>query len=398
MRMVSRQVIRDNPAMATTLSRDPRAATNPLFNDNRFKLGTFATNVSGAAAISTIDGSFETTWPATKRLARMADAAGFEALVPVARWRGFGGETNFNGASFETYTWAAGLGAATERCCVFSTSHVPTVHPIVAAKQATTIDHISNGRFALNVVCGWFGPELEMFGAPLMEHEQRYDYATEWLTVVKRLWTAEEEFDFEGRFFKIKKGFHQPKPIQRPFPPVMNAGGSVTGQKFVAEHGDMAFTILTSHDMEAARAQVARLKDLARKEHGREIQVWTHSYVVQGDTEEDARKFLDHYVREKGDPVAVDNLLGNMGLVQSARFGSPEAKERFKQHFAAGYGGFPLVGTAEQIVDGMQRLSKVGLDGSLVHFARYEEGLARFVSEIMPLMEQAGLRRPNSDK
>ena len=98
----------------------------------------------------------------------------FEAVVPVARWRGFGGVTNFNGACYETFTWAAGVSAATDRVAVFATSHVPTLHPIVAAKQATTVDPISNGRFALNIVCGWFAPELEMFGAPIMEHDERY--------------------------------------------------------------------------------------------------------------------------------------------------------------------------------------------------------------------------------
>ena len=72
----------------------------------------------------------------------------------MARWRGFGGATNFNGACYETFTWAAGVGGATEHATVFATSHVPTIHPIVAAKQATTIDHISNGRFALNLVMG----------------------------------------------------------------------------------------------------------------------------------------------------------------------------------------------------------------------------------------------------
>ena len=56
----------------------------------------------------------------------MADRAGFEALVPVARWKGFGGKTNFNGDSFESYTWAAGLAGATQQAAVFSTSHVPT--------------------------------------------------------------------------------------------------------------------------------------------------------------------------------------------------------------------------------------------------------------------------------
>ena len=187
-------------------------SSNALYSANRFKLGLFGLNVDNACAITTIDGVFRPTWPNVKALTGLADAAGFEALVPVARWRGFGGETNFNGACFETFTWAAGVGGATERAAVFATSHVPTIHPIVAAKQATTVDHITGGRFALNIVCGWFEPELEMFGAAIMEHDERYAYATEWLEVMRRLWTAEEEFDHDGRYFHVKRGFHQPKP------------------------------------------------------------------------------------------------------------------------------------------------------------------------------------------
>ncbi len=75
----------------------------------------------------------------------------------------------------------------------------------MAAKQATTVDHISNGRFALNIVCGWFAPELEMFGAPIMEHDTRYDYAAEWIEIMKLLWTREEEFDYEGKFLQVPR-------------------------------------------------------------------------------------------------------------------------------------------------------------------------------------------------
>ena len=64
--------------------------------------------------------------------------------MPIARWRGFGGTTDFNGICFETYTWAAGLAAATERIMVFSTSHVPTVHPIVI--QGTQCHHRASVR------------------------------------------------------------------------------------------------------------------------------------------------------------------------------------------------------------------------------------------------------------
>jgi Luciferase-like monooxygenase len=107
---------------------------------NKLKLDLFGVNVSNGCAITTVEGRHEVSWPNSLAIARTADRHGYEAMVPVARWRGFGGESNFNGTNFETYTWAAGLGQATENICVLTTSHVPTIHPIVAAKQATTVE------------------------------------------------------------------------------------------------------------------------------------------------------------------------------------------------------------------------------------------------------------------
>ena len=109
---------------------------------------------------------------------------------------------------------------------IAATSHVPTVHPIVAAKQATTIDHISNGRFALNLVMGWFTPEMEMFQGTQRAHDDRYRYGAEWLSVVKRLWTEEAPFDFETADFHIKQAQAHPKPVQKPYPVLINAGHS----------------------------------------------------------------------------------------------------------------------------------------------------------------------------
>ena len=124
----------------------------------------------------------------------MVSAPGHEreasaTLVPVARWAGFGGKTNPQGPGFECYTWAAGISGATAKPGVASTSHVILNHPLMAAKQGTVIDHISNGRFTLNIVCGWNVPEMDMFGIPLQSHDERYDCAEEWITIVKRLWS-----------------------------------------------------------------------------------------------------------------------------------------------------------------------------------------------------------------
>src|SRR5207237_5012724 len=84
--------------------------------------------------------------------------------------------------------------------------------------------------------------EFAMFGRPMMDHDERYEYAAEWLDIVLRLWTVQDEFNYEGRFFRIERGFQQPKPVQRPHPPIMNAGRSGTGNRFAAKYSDMVFT------------------------------------------------------------------------------------------------------------------------------------------------------------
>ena len=191
--------------------REPFPTANP------FQLAVFGANVSGGCSMTGAPGTVKVESPETLRIARAAERAGFEA-IPVARWKGFGGDTNFNHRTFETYTWAAGLAQATNSIRVFATSHVPTVHPAMAAKQAVTIDHISGGRFGLNIVAGWNAVEIAMFGTPQREHDERYECADEWISLIKELWTTDGTFDFEGRFFHAPQAYLEPKPIQQPYP------------------------------------------------------------------------------------------------------------------------------------------------------------------------------------
>jgi alkanesulfonate monooxygenase SsuD/methylene tetrahydromethanopterin reductase-like flavin-dependent oxidoreductase (luciferase family) len=367
-----------------------RRSQNPLYNDRKLKLGTFGSNLNGGCAISTIDGTLKADWPSTLAVSQLADEMGFEALVPVGRWRGFGGKTNFNGPGFETYSWAAGIAALTKNACVFSTSHVPTVHPIMAAKQATTIDHISGGRYALNIVTGWHKPEIDMFGAPLLDHDVRYDVAVEWLEIIKRLWTWDDEFDFEGKHFKIQKGYLEPKPLQRPYPVVMNAGGSDKGRHYAAKYCDVAFVVLDTHEFDGAKARVDAYRDLARKEYGREIEVWSYAYVYQGETEKQAKDYFQAVTGAHGDIEAATNLVETMGI--NALTFPPGVLDQMKIHFMAGWGGYPLIGTPEQIVDGLKTMSRLGLDGTLLSWPRYIDDMKWFQRHVMPLVNQSGLR------
>ena len=369
-----------------------RLTTNPAFSRRRLKLGTFQTNLDSGCVMSDLEGRLDITWPNTVALAKLADEMEFEALVPVARWQGWGGKTNPQGPGFEAYTWAAGIAASTQTPGVFSTSHITINHPIIAAKQSAVIDHISQGRFTLNLVTGWVQPEIEMFGQPLLTHEERYACAEEWLAIVKRLWTEDDAFDHQGRFFKIAKGYLQPKPIQHPHPAIMNAGASELGRHFAVKHCDLVFTVIRTGGLDECRAHVQAYHKLARETYGREIKVWTLVNIVQGETEKEARDFYDYYVRQKGDWEAAKNMVDTFSLEINKRNVTPERIKPLQEAFIQGWGGLPVVGTKEQVVDTLTTLSRAGLDGLLVAFPRYEQGMREFRDVTYPLIKQAGLR------
>jgi alkanesulfonate monooxygenase SsuD/methylene tetrahydromethanopterin reductase-like flavin-dependent oxidoreductase (luciferase family) len=369
-----------------------RLKTNPAFSTRKLKLGTFQTNLDSGCVMSDLDGRLDISWPNTVALAKLADEMEFEALVPVARWHGWGGNTNPQGPGFETYTWAAGIGASTQKAGVFATSHITVTHPVVAAKQSAVIDHITGGRYALNVVTGWNQPEIEMFGQPLLAHEERYACAEEWLGIIKRLWTEDAMFDHQGRYFKIAKGYLEPKPIQAPYPAIMCAGASELGRHFAAKHCDLVFTVIRTGGLEECRAHVQAYHKLAREQYGRTIKVWTLVNIVQGETEKEARDFYNYYVNEKGDWAAAKNMVDTFSLDINKRNVPPERIKPLQEAFIQGWGGLPIVGTKEQIVDTLRMLSEAGLDGVLVAFPRYAEGMKQFRDTTYPLMKQAGLR------
>ena len=153
----------------------------------------------------------------------------------------------------------------------------------------------------------------------------------------------------------------------------------------------MAFIALERHDRETVRSRVDALRSLAWNEFGRDIQVWHSSYVVCRPTEREAREYLDYYVRQRGDWAAVENLVRIFGL-QSQTL-PPEVLEAFKFHFIAGWSGYPLVGTPETIVEQLTMLADCGVSGTALSFVNYQEELPAFIRDVVPLMEQAGLRR-----
>ena len=364
----------------------------PVLNDeNQLKLALFGINLRGGVTLSDVEGKVEATWEENKRLAQHADRLGLDAIVPVARWRGYGGTSNLGERSFETFTWASGLLAATQRIQVFATFHVPLAHPVLAAKMVTTADHVSGGRFGLNIVAGWYAQELAMFGLAQKEHDERYEVADEWTQVLKALWTVEGEQDFHGRYFDVPAAFMEPKPLQKPYPVIMNAGTSPAGRGFAAKHSDVIFAGLTN--FETAAAQIAEIKQLARERFDREIRVFGRGHIVCRDTQAEAERVYDQVHRVLGDYEGAANVTGiSREHSQSTDWSIEERK--LLEGMIAGFWGIPMVGSPDQVAQRMLDLHAAGADGIAISFVNYDEGLAQMETEILPRLVQAGVRAP----
>jgi FMNH2-dependent dimethyl sulfone monooxygenase len=368
-------------------ARVDKLSTPVLSDENALKLGIFATNLRGGATLADVPGNLQGTWEETLALARRADHMGLDAVIPIARWRGYGGKSNLGDRSFETFTWATGLLAHTRRIQIFSTFHVPVGHPVLAAKMGATADHVSGGRWGLNIVAGWFTAELAMFGVNQHDHDERYEVANEWAELLKGLWTENEEFDYHGRFFDVPAVVSEPKPLQRPYPVIMNAGTSPAGRAFAARHSDLIFAGLTSLD--TAAQQIAEIK-LQRPD----IRVFGRGHVVCRESEREARLAFDRIHKEYGDrEAAMATTRINMANSQSTDFNSM-TMQRALDGMIAGFWALPLVGTPEQIAEKLVGLHRSGLDGIALSWPDYDHGLTQLEDEILPLLVQAGLRRP----
>src|ERR1700737_2847047 len=112
---------------------------------NKLKLGLFGANCSSGRAVTKVPERWSGSWPDNLKLARMADAAGIDFMLPIGRWKGYGGATDYQGATLETITWATALLGATRQITCFGTVHAPLFHPVIAAKEMVTADHIGEG-------------------------------------------------------------------------------------------------------------------------------------------------------------------------------------------------------------------------------------------------------------
>lgn len=344
-----------------------------------FELGLFGANADGGLALTTAPERWRAAWPDLLSVARLADAGGIDFFLPIARWKGFGGETNARHHSFETLTMAAALATATQRIRLYATVHTPFVHPVFAAKAIATIDHASQGRAGLNIVCGWNAPEFAMFGAE--RHADPYSQGAAWYEVFERVLACEAAFDVDGPHYRLHGVEGAPGPLQQPRPPVMSAAHSPSGRAFAVAHADALFTTFVEF-VDAAQT-VADIRARAAGA-GREVAVYTAAHVVCRPTQAQAEAAYTRYAVDLADRGALDRHMA----MKQATSGShdPVAYAQHAKRFAGGAGTYPLVGSPGRIAEDLVTMHQTGFAGVALSFVDYLGELPYFLESVCPLL------------
>jgi FMNH2-dependent dimethyl sulfone monooxygenase len=375
------------PAAPSSFPDSPlsRALRQPMM------LGLFLPIQSGGWTASTLPRTTTWTFDYNAALARQAEDLGFDIVFGLAQWLPKGGYNDVqDGQALDSFMAVAALAAITSKILLISTVHVlyGPWHPLHFAKFGATLDHISKGRWGVNVVTGHRAVEHEMFGWNRIEHDDRYRRADEFLDVVQHLWAADENFSYAGESWRLKDGYITPKPIfGRPI--LVNATGSEAGIAFAARHSDIVFiSSPTGTEFETAMAalpaHVAKVKAAAP---GRAIKTIINPLVIIAETDEKAEAYADAIVAQSEPTGFYAGKYHSDAHAWAGRKDYDTARQR-----GLGGGNLQIIGGPEKVADSIARLKQAGIDGVQLSFYDFAPDLALFGERVLPLLKAAGLR------
>ncbi|MDR7379359.1 FMNH2-dependent dimethyl sulfone monooxygenase [Rhodoferax ferrireducens] len=344
------------------------------------KFAYWVPNVSGGLVVSTIAQRTDWSLEYNQKLAQTAEKAGFDyALSQIRFTAGYGAEYQHESVSF-----SQALLHATTKLKVIAAILPGPWNPAVVAKQIATIDHISSGRIAVNMVSGWFKGEFQAIGEPWLEHDERYRRTNEFIRALKGIWT-QDNFSFKGDFYRFTDYTLSPKPIQKPHPEIFQGGSSRAARDNAASVSDWYFT--NGNTPDKLKEQIDDIQTKAAK-NGHKVRIGVNAFVIARDTEEEAKAVLADIIKHAH--VEAVHAFGD--AVKQAGKASPEgegnwAKSTFED-LVQYNDGFRtnLIGTPQQIAERIVALKAIGVDLVLTGFLHFIEEVEYFGQKVLPLV------------
>jgi alkanesulfonate monooxygenase len=308
----------------------------------------------GEATVHVIEGGLSA--PYLREFCRAHEEASFDFVL-----------VGYTSASAEGFAVATYASQHTERLG-FLIAHRPgLVAPTLAARKIATLDQLSGGRLAIHVIAGLSDAEQESEGDFLAKPD-RYRRAAEYLDVMRRLWTREKPFDFEGAYYRVARAHSQIKPLQKPYPLLFFGGSSNEAMDMGAMHCDV-FALYGEPLAETAE----RIAEYRRRTAavGRKAAFNVSFRPILAETEgaawDKARRILAGVT--SGRPVGFGQDKSSERLRAIAARGEVH-DERLWTPIAEATGGRGnttcLVGTPEQVAEAMLRYYDLGVDSFLI--------------------------------
>jgi len=375
-----------DPGARDGLSPLQRATRQPLM------LGLFLPIQSGGWTPSTAPRGTDWSFDYNARLIVRAEEIGFDLAFGLAQWlgaEGHGGVSKYRKYSIDPLLVTCGVAALTRNIILISTVHVLYGwHPLQMAKMGATLDHMTRGRWGLNLVTGFRPNEIEMFGLDPIPHDARYVMAAEFIGMMERLWREDANVTWRGDYWSLRDAYVSPRPVHGR-PVLVNASSSDAGLAFAANYSDLIFvTSPGGADIDAALeslpAHTRRIKEMAAAQ-GREVRTIVNPHVICRDTEQEVRRVCDAILAGEDAP-AVDGLVGSQQRGDTTSWRGHQRRQRVIG------GNVHVFGTPEQVVDQFVKLKAAGCDGLQINFFDYAPDLEYFADRVLPLMKDAGLR------
>ncbi len=311
------------------------------------------------------------------RIARAAEDGGFDVtLVPELNLNDIKGHA---GPALDAWAIATATAAVTSRLEIMAALR-PSYHSVaLAAKQAATIQEIAQGRFTLNVVSAWWAEEARQYGIPFADHDDRYALTTEYVDVLRGLW-SETPFSHEGRHFSLEGTHLEPKPATQPL--IYAGGESEAGRAAIAGFADAYVTHGgTVEELSAKIADMRARRERAGKPAFRHFGM--AAFAIVRDTEEEAQAELAR-ITDVRSGAAYESY---QDFVTKSQL---DVEISLREYSVSNRGLRPeLIGTPQQVADRIRQFQDVGVDTLLLQFSPALDELERFAEQVIPLVNDA---------
>jgi dimethylsulfone monooxygenase len=319
------------------------------------------------------DENMSATWEYTRKLAQRSEEIGFDlSLIAELNLNDIKG---IQAPSLDAWSTSAALAAVTHTLELMVAVR-PTFHsPALLAKQASNIDHISNGRLSLNVVSSWWETEARMYGVNFEKHDDRYARTSEWLDIVDGLW-SQDHFSYSGKFHKVEDTILQPKPVRTPRPTIYAGGESEAAKNLIAQKCDAY--VMHGDAPEKVAAKIADMSERRARLNLPRMQFGVAGYAAVRNTEAEAKAELARITDVKASAAGFANyqqwLAGTQleGAVSLEEYSVSNRGLRSK-----------LVGTPDQVQEQIGRFEEAGVDLLLLQFSPQLEEMERFSDAVI---------------